>query len=124
MCHAKLDAVGHRVRFADAGHGLMLLVRADGSFARPAAGGLPLGVLADEKWPEGVVDLAPGDTVVAFSDGLLDLFDGTTDSLPQIAAAVWDCVDAAHVVDRFTVLARRVGIRTDDVTLVAIRRTP
>jgi hypothetical protein len=33
-------------------------------------------------------------------------------------------VDAAHVVDRFTVLARRVGIRTDDVTLVAIRRTP
>ncbi|WP_222272022.1 PP2C family protein-serine/threonine phosphatase [Modestobacter marinus] len=124
MCHAKLDAVGHRVRFADAGHGLMLLVRADGSFARPAGGGLPLGVLAGEEWPEGVVDLAPGDTVVAFSDGLLDLFDGTTDSLPQIAAAVWDCVDAAHVVDRFTVLARRVGIRTDDVTLVAIRRTP
>jgi hypothetical protein len=124
MCHAKLDAVDHQVRFADAGHGLMLLVRADGSFARPAAGGLPLGVLADEEWPEGVVDLAPGDTVVAFSDGLLDLFDGTTDSLPQIAAAVWDCVDAAHVVDRFTVLARRVGIRTDDVTLVAIRRMP
>src|SRR4051794_1603934 len=124
MCHAKLDAAGHRVRFADAGHGLMLLVRADGSFARPPAGGLPLGVLADEEWPEGVVELARGDTVVAFSDGLLDLFDGTTDSLPEIAAAVWDCVDAAHVVDRFTVLARRVGIRTDDVTLVAIRRTP
>jgi hypothetical protein len=123
MCHAKLDAAHHRVHYTDAGHGLMLLVRADGSFSRPPAGGLPLGVLADEEWPEGVVELAPGDTVVAFSDGLLDLFDGTTDSLPEIAAGVWDCVDAAHVVDRFTVLARRVGIRADDVTMLAIRRT-
>ena len=123
MCHARLDTVQHVVRYTDAGHGLMLLVRADGSFARPPAGGLPLGVLADEEWTEGVVPLAPGDTVVAFSDGVLDLFDGTTDCLPEIAAAVWDCVDAAHVVDRFTVLAKRVGIRTDDVTMVAIRRT-
>jgi len=60
--------------------------------------------------------------VLAFSDGLLDLYDGTLDSLEQIAEVVRDCVDATHVVDRFAVLARRLGVRVDDVTVVAVRR--
>jgi stage II sporulation SpoE-like protein/GAF domain-containing protein len=122
LCHAQLDPARHELRYADAGHGLMLLVRADGTAHRPTAGGLPLGVLADQTWAESVVHLEPGDTVLAFSDGLLDLYDGTLDSLDQIAEVVRDCVDATHLVDRFTVLARRLGVRVDDVTVVAVRR--
>jgi serine phosphatase RsbU (regulator of sigma subunit) len=124
LCHARLDPDRNELRFADAGHGLMLLVRADGTAHRPDAGGLPLGVLPDQTWTEQVVHLEPGDTVLAFSDGLLDLYDGTLDSLEQIAEVVRDCVDATHLVDRFTVLARRLGVRVDDVTAVAVRRTP
>ena len=60
--------------------------------------------------------------MLAFSDGLLDLYDGTLSSLDQIVAAVVDGVDVSHVIDRFAVLARRVGVR-DDVTVVALRRT-
>jgi sigma-B regulation protein RsbU (phosphoserine phosphatase) len=97
-------------------------VRADGTAHRPRSGGLPLGVLADQTWDESVVHLEPGDTVLAFSDGLLDLYDGTLDSLEQIAEVVRDCVDATHLIDRFTVLARRLGVRVDDVTVVAVRR--
>ena len=124
LCHAQLDPERNELRYADAGHGLMLLVRADGTAHRPVAGGLPLGVLADQTWDEAVVHLEPGDTALAFSDGLLDLYDGTLDSLEQIAEVVRDCVDATHVVDRFTVLARRLGVRVDDVTVVAVRREP
>ena len=51
------------------------------------------------------------------------LYDGTLDSLEQIADVVRDCVDATHLVDLFTVLARRLGVRVDDVTVVAVRRT-
>ncbi|WP_218938415.1 PP2C family protein-serine/threonine phosphatase [Modestobacter altitudinis] len=123
LCHARLDTVAHELHYADAGHGLMLLVRADGSAHRPQDGGLPLGVLPDQTWTEQVVQLQPGDTAIAFSDGLLDLYDGTLDSLEQIADVVRDCVDATHLVDRFTVLARRLGVRVDDVTVVAVRRT-
>ncbi|PZA22496.1 serine phosphatase [Modestobacter versicolor] len=123
LCHARLDPERGDLHYADAGHGLMLLVRADGSAHRPRGGGLPLGVLADQTWTEEVVHLGPGDTALAFSDGLLDLYDGTMDSLDQIAEVVRDCVDATHLVDRFTVLARRLGVRVDDVTVVAIRRT-
>ena len=124
LCHARLDPDRNELRYADAGHGLMLLVRADGSAHRPDAGGLPLGVLPDQTWTERVLQLEPGDTALAFSDGLLDLYDGTLDSLEQIAEVVRDCVDATHLVDRFTVLARRLGVRVDDVTAVAIRSTP
>lgn len=124
LCHARLDPDRHELRYADAGHGLMLLVRADGSAHRPPSGGLPLGVLADQTWSEEVVQLEPGDTALAFSDGLLDLYDGTLASLEQVAEVVRDCVDAPHVVDRFTVLARRLGVRVDDVTVIAIRREP
>ena len=122
LCHAQLDPARNELRYADAGHGLMLLVRADGTAHRPLSGGLPLGVLADQTWDESVVHLEPGDTVLAFSDGLLDLYDGTLDSLEQIAEVVRDCVDATHLIDRFTVLARRLGVRVDDVTVVAVRR--
>ncbi|WP_369139221.1 PP2C family protein-serine/threonine phosphatase [Modestobacter versicolor] len=123
LCHARLDRERGLLRYADAGHGLMLLVRADGTAHRPQAGGLPLGVLADQVWTEAAVQLEPGDTALAFSDGLLDLYDGTLDSLDQIAEVVRDCVDATHLVDRFTVLATRLGVRLDDVTVVAVRRT-
>jgi stage II sporulation SpoE-like protein/GAF domain-containing protein len=124
LCHARLDPERGLLRYTDAGHGLMLLVRSDGTAHRPQAGGLPLGVLADQQWNEEVVDLRPGDTALAFSDGLLDLYDGTLASLDQIAEVVRDCVDATHVVDRFSVLARRLGVRVDDVTVIAIRREP
>jgi hypothetical protein len=120
--HARLSPDGSRLRYCDAGHGLMVVVRADGSVERPPSDGLPLGVFADGEWVEQSVDLGPGDTVLVFSDGLLDLYDGTLSSLDQVVAAVVDGVDVRHVIDRFVVLARRVGVR-DDVTAVAVRRT-
>jgi hypothetical protein len=119
--HARLSPREGVLRYCDAGHGLVLVVHRDGSVRRPVSGGLPLGVFADGEWVEASVDLRPGDTVLAFSDGLLDLYDGTLSSLDQIIAAVSDGVDVSHVIDRFAVLARRVGVR-DDVTVVALRR--
>jgi serine phosphatase RsbU (regulator of sigma subunit) len=120
--HARLSPAVGVLRYCDAGHGLMLVVRGDGSAERPATGGLPLGVFPDGQWVEQTVSLEPGDTVLVFSDGLLDLYDGTLASLDQIVAAVRDGVDARQVIDRFAVLARRVGVR-DDVTALAVRRT-
>jgi stage II sporulation SpoE-like protein/GAF domain-containing protein len=120
--HGRLSPRAGVLRYCDAGHGLMLVVHRDGSVRGPVSGGLPLGVFPDGEWVEASVDLRPGDTVLAFSDGLLDLYDGTLSSLDRIVAAVVDGVDVSHVIDRFAVLARRVGVR-DDVTVVALRRT-
>jgi hypothetical protein len=123
LCHARLRPADGLVRFADAGHGLMLLVQADGSVHRPGRGGMPLGWPYDAEWSERSLRMAPGDVVVAFSDGVLDLYDGTLNALDEVAAAVRTLDSADEIVTHFAALARAMDVLPDDVTVVAIRRT-
>jgi serine phosphatase RsbU (regulator of sigma subunit) len=106
----------------DAGHNLTALVRADGRVTVPESGGLPLGVLPDGDWVDQPDVLEPGDTLVTFSDGLLDLYDGTAPTTVEaLAGMVRGCRDARSVVDRVAALARRAD-RPDDVTVAVLRR--
>lgn len=124
-CHAVLRPHDNIVRFADAGHGLMLLVRTDGSVHRRDAEDLPLGVLPDVRWLEAGVSLEPGDVVLTFSDGLLDLYPGPLEhALLKVAAVIQGAVEASEMVERFAALARRAAPLDDDVTVLAIRRLP
>lgn len=121
LFHARLDAESGVVRYIDAGHGLSLLVRSDGTSKRLRTTSLPLGASFDETWREHTVVLQPGDSLVSVSDGVLDLFDGTLASLDQVESIVRQSGSSREVVDRLLALARRSA--TDDVTLLAIRRT-
>ena len=123
LCHARLRPADGLVRFTDAGHGLMLLVQADGSVHRPGRGGMPLGWPYDAEWPEHSLRMAPGDVVVAFSDGVLDLYDGTLHALDEVAATVRGLNTAGEIVAHFAARARAMDVLPDDVTVVAIRRT-
>jgi len=38
--------------------------------------GVPLGIFEDETWKQGVVQLAPGDVLVLYTDGITDAEDG------------------------------------------------
>lgn len=119
LCLGKLDPATGDLRFTDAGHGLVVLVRADGTVLRPSRRGLPLGTFSDEEWPEGAVRLEPGDTVVAFSDGLLDWYESIDAAVAAIAADV--LADPDEVIARLTESARLAPL-TDDVAAVMIRR--
>lgn len=121
VLHARLDPATGEVRYADAGHGLTLLVHPDGTWRRVVSDGLPLGVLRDDTWGEGTVALAPGDALVIFSDGLFDLLGGDHAALDRVAAAAAEAPDARGVVDRFAALARDEP-PLDDLTVVVVRR--
>jgi Stage II sporulation protein E (SpoIIE)/GAF domain len=123
LCHARLRPADGLVRFTDAGHGLMLLVQADGTVHRPQRGGMPLGWPYDQEWPERALRLAPGDMIVAFSDGLLELYDGTLTALDEVAGVVGAAATSDEVVSHFARLAGALAVLPDDVTIVAIRRT-
>ncbi|MBO0746733.1 MAG: serine/threonine-protein phosphatase [Acidimicrobiaceae bacterium] len=69
LLHATLRSDG-RLSYIDAGHGLDVLVR-DGRLHRLDVRGVPLGVADDSIWQVGQDRLAPGDTLVAFTDGLM-----------------------------------------------------
>jgi hypothetical protein len=123
LCHGRLSPATAVFRFTDAGHGLILLVRADGSVVRPQQGGLPLGVLPDQEWREDRVVLAEGDVVVAFSDGLLELCGGTPETaLHEVAHTVAESASSGDVVRRFTALARSRPVLDDDVAVLVVRR--
>jgi serine phosphatase RsbU (regulator of sigma subunit) len=127
LCHGELNPETHVVRYVDAGHGLMISLRSDGSVRRRPVGmgSLPLGVLPGEKRPEMQFSLEPGEVAVIFSDGLLDLYDGTINSFDVIAREARAVADqgAAAIVDYFAQLANS-NVLTDDVTVGVIRRSP
>jgi len=58
--------------FANAGHNPPLLVRADGRIDLLDAGGLPLGMMEGFPYEEAKTDLAPGDVLVLYTDGVTE----------------------------------------------------
>lgn len=120
--HARLQASTGRVSYSDAGHGLTLVVRTDGTWERLEALGLPLGVTDEAHRERGETHLGPGDLLVTFSDGVLDLFDGTLRCVPLLAGELLDCPSADEAVQRILRLAAGSSGRPDDITVVALRR--
>ena len=121
LFHGRLSPTDGRVRYADAGHGLTLVVRTDGTVERVSTTGMPLGAWPDSTWEEREIQLAPGDTLLSVSDGVLDLYDGTLAALDHVAAMARGGTAAQTVVDRIAALARRQEL-VDDVTALVIRR--
>jgi sigma-B regulation protein RsbU (phosphoserine phosphatase) len=97
------------------------VARANGSTKRLMSLDLPLGATFDDEWGRNRVTLEPGDQLVTFSDGVLDLFDGTLDSLDRVAELAHSLGSAQDLVDAVQRLASRNGA-PDDVTIVAVRR--
>ncbi|HUJ30762.1 MAG TPA: SpoIIE family protein phosphatase [Candidatus Acidoferrum sp.] len=72
LFYAHLDGPSRRLRYADAGHNVPMIVHRDGSHERPAEGGGVLGVFELQTYTMGVQDLEPGDRAVFFTDGVTE----------------------------------------------------
>jgi serine phosphatase RsbU (regulator of sigma subunit) len=129
--HGRIDGPTGRLSYCDAGHGLALHVRPDGSYRQLSGNGLPLGVephpdttpAGVPTWTQGSVVTGIGDRIVCFSDGLFDLLGGTTAVIGDVAAMVAVADSCAEFIATVTDLAAGSPL-TDDVTVVAIGRTP
>ena len=110
-----------RLQYVDAGHGLTLVVRRDGSSERLDAGGVPVGLVPGQVWEPAEVLLEVGDTLVSYSDGLLDLHRDREAVEVQVREAVLSG-SAAAAVEHLTWAARSLAL-PDDVTVLVMRRT-
>lgn len=63
---------GGAVAYARAGHHPPLILRAAGGCEELAAGGFPLGVFPLARYEQEQAQLAPGDALVVYSDGIVD----------------------------------------------------
>ncbi|MET1153521.1 SpoIIE family protein phosphatase [Arthrobacter sp.] len=119
--HARLDAGSGSVDYVDAGHGLGLHLY-DGGLRRLRSGGPPVGAVPGSNWTAGSLLLAPGDSLLVLSDGLLDAFesvDGAMDAVADVAAVRDSPQDVCDAV-----LDLAGTTLADDVTAVMLHRCP
>lgn len=127
-----------RLTYCNAGHEAPLLVRpaADGAlaFTELCVGGMVVGVDAAQTYDRAILDLKPGDTLLAYTDGLSDSmnFDGEKFGKPRVRKALEDALrleaapTAERIADHVIWENRRfVGLnrRTDDTTIIVVRVT-
>jgi serine phosphatase RsbU (regulator of sigma subunit)/PAS domain-containing protein len=117
----------HVLRWARAGHLPPVLVR-DGSAAElPLPGGVLLGMDPDAGYEEATESLRPGDTLLLFTDGLIerrgesivDVLGEFVATLGPLSGADGRELTAATQADQ--VLAKAVSDTDDDACLVAVR---
>jgi serine phosphatase RsbU (regulator of sigma subunit) len=120
LMHA--DMQQHRVRFVDAGHGHAFVLRRSGAMELLEPRGVPLGIFADSSWSVGMVELAPGDAIIAYSDGLIDSDPNNPLDSSRIAEFLEGARTAQDLIDRMTLLVPELDSLPDDLTLLALRR--
>jgi sigma-B regulation protein RsbU (phosphoserine phosphatase) len=73
--YAELDGAAGLLRYTNAGHNAPILAHHDGSHERLQAGGGVLGVFPDQQFALGTAQLAPGDRLLLFTDGVTEACD-------------------------------------------------
>jgi phosphoserine phosphatase RsbU/P len=123
LLEAAVDLDDGFVRLVDAGSGLAVVARTDGRVERLRSDDRPFGVLPDDHWTEQQLTLSPGDRLLLFSDGLLDLLDDPIDWAPEVGRLVAGATDGPGVLADVVALGH-ARTPLDDVTAVVMVREP
>ncbi len=94
LCYAVYDARRREFTLANAGQMTPLLRHADGTVEwLPVPGNLPLGIVADLVYEATTIAVAPGDTVLFLTDGLVEAFSPTGEmfGFERVRALLQDC---------------------------------
>jgi serine phosphatase RsbU (regulator of sigma subunit) len=110
------------VHYIDAGHGHARVLRGSTGQEVLPERSAPIGIFPDTQFLIGKVTLNPGDTLVVFSDGLLDL---RPDLATKDVLLPYDARRASSAQEMVDILAHGARDKElfDDVTVLALRRT-
>ena len=125
--YAVLDPATGRLRYANAGHNVPYVLTTEG-VGEFRATGMPLGLMPSMVYEEKGANLAPGETMLLYSDGLVEAHNAEREmfGFPRLAAVMTDRPQSVSLIDRllssldsFTSLDWE---QEDDITLVSIER--
>jgi sigma-B regulation protein RsbU (phosphoserine phosphatase) len=126
MFYSKLDIAGH-LAYANAGHCAPMLVRANGDIEKLGATSLPVGLVPGALFPLSHLDLAPGDRMVLYSDGVTEAqndageFFGRRRLREAIqGAASASCAELHAAIHRAIVAFTAGAEQGDDMTLLVV----
>ncbi len=125
-----LDTRNHIFTYANCGHNLPILVRADGSVSHLEVGGAVLGVTPEAEFAEEALFLQPGDMVFLYTDGVTEVFseDGTEFGMVRLEQLLIE--HRSRSADRIRAEVES-AVRTfagadhmfDDLTMVVLKRS-
>lgn len=127
---AILDTHSGAMTSVNAGHNAPMLRRASGAIDRLDAGGVPLGILPEGQYDCAATNMAIGDEIVIFTDGVVEAVNEREEEFEEtrLLEVVQRCGTlSAHdfvqnltfTLDRFVGQARQ----HDDITCLIVRRT-
>jgi serine phosphatase RsbU (regulator of sigma subunit) len=123
--HAVLDLDTDELSFVDAGAGLSIIVRADGSVQHLAGTGLPLGLDEQQQHVTETTRLGVGDQLIVMSDGVLDVLDDEFDWALEVGRLATrpatGGADGLGLLGSMAALTER-RLSRDDVTVVVMDR--
>ncbi|HEY5973566.1 MAG TPA: SpoIIE family protein phosphatase [Geobacteraceae bacterium] len=121
LFHARLDTTTRTLTFVDCGHGHVFFLRADGRVEELLPRGLPLGIPGKEKYQEGTVTFNIGDTLVMYSDGLVDAQPDLSLDKHKLAERVSNAASAMEMVELLTDIPGLTDPPPDDLTVLVVR---
>jgi serine phosphatase RsbU (regulator of sigma subunit) len=125
---SRFDPQSGKLNYVSAGHPPALLVRANGTRDSLHEGGPGLGLFEAAEFEEGNKVLGPGDTLVAYSDGVSEAWPTQEEADAHIMNLVRTYANVPVAVLRHQILAavdrRHAGQRRDDCTVVVLRWSP
>jgi sigma-B regulation protein RsbU (phosphoserine phosphatase) len=124
-----LNRVTLTLRYVNAGHNPPVVVHRDGSLDWLEPTGAPVGLFPDATWHDEVIQLHPGDLVLAYTDGVIEASSpsgqdwgidgllqaaeaGRMQSADELVRSILDSMDAFSG-----------GVQTDDATVALLRTT-
>lgn len=102
---------------SNGGHCPPLIVRRDGSIEEIASTGPLLGILPNATWRSYTTNLASGETLILYSDGVTE---STRDGIELGVCGLHQLVH--RVGPSAAAIQRELGVTSDDVTLVTVTR--
>ncbi len=124
-----LDLASGELRYANAGHNPPVLISPDGSARlQPTLPGLVAGCLDDYGYTEGRLDLAPGTSLLLYTDGVTEALNPALELFGEerLLAAARGPQSAARTLTKLQQAVKNFAAgadQADDITLLAIHRT-
>jgi phosphoserine phosphatase RsbU/P len=117
-----------RLEYINAGHNNPILRRRNGSIERLEVGGVPLGIEPDSQYQIGSVDLASGDFLLLFTDGMVDAFNQSGEEFgdPRLVSCV-SSLQSQNAQQAMQFLMQQVDAHVgatrqfDDITCLVLR---
>src|SRR5579862_8683144 len=129
LFYGVFDNAKRTLRYINAGHNPPAVLRRDGSVEWLETSGAPVGMFPDSIYEEQIVELAAGDLVIAYTDGVVEATDQNGEEWGVqglLRAAVYGAQGSRNAGDLVNLMLDSMdhfsqGHQTDDATLAVVR---